>query len=624
MWVTGTDRMLVGMHAIKVSLVILVAAAGVFCVRAVDAPAQTPSAVELFVSPAGRDSWPGTESRPFASLERAQRAVRARTARMSADIVVNLRSGTYRLRRPLRLSAADSGANGHRVIFQAYGYGTPAQERVVISGGRRVTGWRRATNVDGAWRARVGDLETRQLFVDGRRAQRTALGRGLPGKPIRVRTGYAVRSTVPQSWRRPKDMELVFNGAEGGLPYSEARCGISRIRGDATWSLITVDEPCWSNLKKGYDAEQRGLRPAAPTDVENSLSLLRERGRWYLDRSRPGRHALYYLPRRGEDPRRVRVIAPVLQKLLVGMGTAGEPLHDVAFRGLTFAHATWLAPSRRRGFPQIIGSWLYSGGKGSARMPGQVAFRTAERISVEGNRFTHLGGLALALSRVGSGNTVRGNVVEDVSGGGVELRGRGGGNRVEDNWVRHIGRDYRSSIGIAVEGSRDATVAHNQVNDVPYTGIWGESPAGLRMEGNLVFDAVRSVPDGGGIYLPFAQGSSFDDGAVVRGNVVHHTGRNGIYPDVGADWVTLERNVLYGSEEAVAGVEPKRIRIAGNYWDDDTPFWWPEDTPTDGVALAGNTLLPRADPAASCRDDAACAAIVATAGRRKPVIASLR
>jgi hypothetical protein len=39
-------------------------------------------------------------------------------------------------------------------------------------------------------------------------------------------------------------------------------------------------------------------------------------------------------------------------------------------------------------------------------------------------------------------------------------------------------------------------------------------------------------------------------------------GDTGIYPDVGADWVTLERNVLYGNTDAVSGVEPKRIRIA--------------------------------------------------------------
>ena len=159
-------------------------------------------------------------------------------------------------------------------------------------------------------------------------------------------------------------------------------------------------------------------------------------------------------------------------------------------------------------------------------------------------------------------------------------------------------------------------MAHNQVNDVPYSGIWGESPRGLHVVNNLVFNAVREVPDGGGIYLPFAQGTSFDDGAVVRGNVVHDTGSVGIYPDVGADWVTLKHNVLYDQDNSLSGVEPRRITVADNYWDDDEPYWWPEDSPTDGVTLVGNTLLPHADPVAACRANADCAYILATAGPR--------
>ena len=75
---------------------------------------------------------------------------------MEADVVVNLRGGTYVLSEPLRFSAAegDGGSGGHSVIYQAYGYGTPRQEVPVISGGRRVTGWRPAGEVDGAWRGR--------------------------------------------------------------------------------------------------------------------------------------------------------------------------------------------------------------------------------------------------------------------------------------------------------------------------------------------------------------------------------------------------------------------------------------------------------------------------------------
>jgi hypothetical protein len=101
----------------------------------------------------------------------------------------------------------------------------------------------------------------------------------------------------------------------------------------------------------------------------------------------------------------------------------------------------------------------------------------------------------------------------------------------------------------------------------------------------------------------------------VRGNVVHHAG-TGIYPDVRADRLTVERNVLYGNENAVSGVQPRRIVVRANYWDDAEPYWWPLDTPTHGVRLGGNALLPPGDPVAACRADDACADILTAAGPR--------
>lgn len=127
------------------------------------------TARRLYVAPWGSDGWPGTLERPFATPARAQQAVRARTAGMTSDIVVNLRGGTYRLTAPLRMSqaAGDSGRGGHRVVYQAYGYGTRWQEPVTLSGGREIGGWRPDPQRRGVWRADAGTLETRQLYVGG-------------------------------------------------------------------------------------------------------------------------------------------------------------------------------------------------------------------------------------------------------------------------------------------------------------------------------------------------------------------------------------------------------------------------------------------------------------------------
>lgn len=72
-----------------------------------------------------------------------------------------------------------------------------------------------------------------------------------------------------------------------------------------------------------------------------------------------------------------------------------------------------------------------------------------------------------------------GNRFDDVSGGAVAIGGRGPagpaanrGNRVENNRVHHVARDYHGSPAILLTGTQDTTVAHNQVNDVGTAASW--------------------------------------------------------------------------------------------------------------------------------------------------------
>lgn len=616
------------------------------------ASAQPPSVPDqLYVAPWGEDSWPGTLNRPFATPARAQQAVRERSSRMTSDLVVNLRGGTYTLKKPLRLSeaAGDSGRGGRKVIYQAYGYGTPRQERVTLSGGREISGWRPDPRLRGFWRADVGGLETRQLYVDGRRATRLAReGAGFQGTLKVTRTGYVTTSAVPGSWRNPADIEFVYRGG-----YVEGRCGVAAVSG----RTITMDQPCWDLAQALYGGPELLKEPTA---VENSPSFKAKPGSWYLDRSRPGRHELLYFPRPGQDMRHAEVIAPVLESLVTGTGRPGRPLHDIGFRGLTFAHATWLAPSEPAGFPAAWSMYLRPGKGDDARLltvPGTVAFHHAERITLEGNRFTHLGAQALELSRSSSYNTVDGNVISDVSDGGILMgvtppaeTGTSRGNRITNNWIHRTGQEYHASSAIWDTASRETTIAHNQVDDVPYTGILS-GPAedlrglmhGNRILGNRVFATNRLLPDGGGIYLRGEQGTSFEDGAVISGNAVtssdHGDWNVGIYTDDSTNWTTVAGNAVYDYVAAIGGCSEewgdrpvRNVRYRDNFWDDAVPEWlerrdfpgaWPpadKEHPDEGcgdphdLEFTGNTLLPAQNPGRACAADADCAAVLANAG----------
>ncbi|MFM9442399.1 ricin-type beta-trefoil lectin domain protein [Streptomyces acidiscabies] len=114
------------------------------------APAAASEATPaLYVSPSGTGT--ACSAAEPCSLPAAQAAVRSLNGAMSDDIVVELAGGVHRLSTPLRMTAADSGNNGHRVVWRA-----APSARPVISG------WSVADAGKNIWRADVdGAIATR-------------------------------------------------------------------------------------------------------------------------------------------------------------------------------------------------------------------------------------------------------------------------------------------------------------------------------------------------------------------------------------------------------------------------------------------------------------------------------
>ncbi|MEV0345857.1 right-handed parallel beta-helix repeat-containing protein [Nonomuraea sp. NPDC050680] len=612
---------------------------------------------EFHVDPSGSDSWPGTAERPFASLHRARDAVRdlvrdpardpAGTA--TGDVVVQLRAGTHVLTEPFELTETDSGRDGHRIVYQAHGYGTADQEEVVVSGGREITGWRVE---DGVWLADVGDLDTRQLYVDGRRSERAAID-GLPGTVTMTETGYESDNAAPRAWHNPADVEFVYRGV---YPWTEARCGVAAVTtgtdgavtagtvaavtagtdgavtagtdGDAA-TVITMAQPGFGWALDLYNYAWDGNTfhgPGLPTRVENDVTFLTEPGTFVLDRSQPGRHVLRYLPLPEETPDRTRVVAPVLETLLRATGTSG-----VSFRGLVFADATWLRPGRAEGFLHYHGSGYYEGGpvdkvtlvegqawvtvpRESARIPACVVIEDGVRVEVERCRFTRMGAAGLELTG-GADVSVRGCDFDTLSAGAVSVT-RAVNPLVEDNWIQHTGLEFTGSPGIAVLGTKGCTVAHNQVEEVPHCGIVAGPAEGTRILRNLTVGTMGVLADGGGVYLSGPQGDSHENGAVIRGNVIKDTRTPynfALYTDYGAAWVTVEGNVVTRADNtAVLQVSPPLDNVVyrGNFWDAD-PIG-AADVPA-GVTYVDNTTLPDEEKLAT-----ATAAIQRDAGLLHP------
>jgi len=275
------------------------------CLPACAAPAK--GELTLYVSPAGNDDWSGKlpepnrakKDGPFLTPARALEAVReARASGNAGTVTVLLREGTYALSAPLSITPAHGGTAEGPTVIAAY-----PGERPLISGGRRISGWRDAG--DGVWQVEVPEVKSgqwafRNLWVNRERRKRTRLPKeglyALAGgaQPEQSAFQYAP-DHLRADWASRDDIEVVV------LQYwTEARLHIAKL--DEANRVVTFTGGSWRPLtwSMGYYVENVREAPLEP-------------GQWYLDRPSG---VLSYRPLPGEDLTKAEVIAPVADQLV--------------------------------------------------------------------------------------------------------------------------------------------------------------------------------------------------------------------------------------------------------------------------------------------------------------------
>ncbi len=494
------------------------------------------TATEFYVSPQGSGD-DCTMEKPCL-LNSARAAVRACNHDMNADIHVILRGGTYTLSQTFELGAQDSGTNNHNVIYEAF-----PGEAPVLSGGVQISGWSIYDNNRNIYRAQVPDgLRTRQLYVNGIRAQRARSALNPPGF-VETENGYTAPDSSMASWTNPTDVEFV------DLVYWKTfRCPVASISG----TTITMAQPCWTNAQfhQGYDM-------GTPSWIENAYELLDQPGEWYLD-STGG--FIYYIPRPGEDMHTAELIAPALESIMGIAGSLENPAHNIRFTGIGFSYATWLRPSSQYGYPCVQAGYQHVEGWTVIKTPGNVTLHKVHDVQLERCTFEHLGASALVMEYGSRDNLVQGCVFRDISGGAIQVGDVDNPNPADDrevtrnniirnNLIEDCSQEYFDGVGIFAGYTDGTTIEHNEIRNVSYSGIsvgWGWSTASTvarnnHVQNNLGSHVMQRLKDGGQIYTLSSQPDSSISGNYFH-NQVHVYGS--IYLDQGTQYYTITDNVI--------------------------------------------------------------------------------
>jgi len=508
--------------------------------------AEKAAPADFYVAASGKDSNRGTAKKPFATIQRAREAVRGKIMDgLTRDILVEIRGGTYPVTETLTFGPEDSGTEKFSITYAA----APG-EQVILSGGRKITGWKKGTNE--VWTAEIPEAKTgawyfRQLFVNGQRAVRARTPNADDKTPWwRIKTAAIAPGATDQNsrsitvsvdhpvkaWTNSTDVELIY------LNNNDA----SRKRvGAVNEAAQTFTLPPPHQWPPSISA-QTGSHPAPGIACyfENAREMLDQPGEWYLDRTTG---VLAYWPRPGENLNEADVIAPVVQNTLLAVtGAAGTPVRNLHFRGIHAQYVDWALPPF--GFALMFGCLQVTSEGLFYWIDAAVSFQHARACHFTDGGVAHAGGIGLGLLSGCAQNVIEGNHLYDLGGGGIVaggLRNRDTwkvaervqpiapddhkGYRIANNYIHHCGRDYFGAVGIFLGITQEAMVAHNLIHDIAYNGIvlaGNETPFKFArnntVEYNHIHDVLQVARDGGAIYVSFPHEGW---GAVIRGNLVH-------------------------------------------------------------------------------------------------------
>lgn len=565
------------------------------------------------------DIWVSPKVTLTSALRQAREWRRTGDERAQGGINIYIEGGTYTFHEPVFIRPEDSGTEDSPTVIRS-----ATGEKVVLSGGVRINGWKKQGKF---WVADVPTfngrpLDFRQMWVNGKKAVRARDVEDFEkmNRICSVDEKNEILYVPASAIRKLIDGKGILQAKYAEMVLHQMWCVANlrirsiEIQGDS--AAIRFHQP-----ESRIQFEHPWPRPMVTTDGHNSAfyltnarELLDVPGEWYHDiESRK----VYYYPRTGEKMQSAdtEVIVPAVETLVQVAGTLDRPVSNIRFENITFSYTTWMRPSEKGHVPLQAGMYLTDGYRIEPKMQrnylnhpldnqgwlgrpaAAVRVVAANQIDFERCRFEHLGSTGLDYEQATHGGVIRGCLFRDIAGNGLlvgsfspaahethlpydpaDRREVCTHQQIDNCYFTEIGNEDWGCLAIAAGYVSDINVEHNEISEVPYSGIslgWGWTQTvncmrNNRVHANLIHHYAKHMYDVAGIYTLGSQPKSY-----VTENCVHSIYTPGyvhdpnhwfyLYTDEGSSFITVRDNWTEGEKYLQNANGP------GNVWENNGP-----------------------------------------------------